>query len=673
MDANYFSNEPYAENPIEVVAPTDTTGSSAYAYHYTLDGSVPDESDPLFTSNITLNYGDTLKIKRYGIGSGNNKYHPSPIMVIPNYTPEIVLEECCNLYDQLVWEGNTDKINTFWNNKPLDIQFFIKKIHNTYFLYIDPFAGWNRYYGTSTSGDTSYTYSSLDCLYCKALIFYSKDLKTWHPIPGFENNFNDSSVSLRGKLSNKYILDIYYYNNNYHILYLNIDPEKIENFITATITDTASSTFGNKNYQRIPRYNRSLTMSYQDFEDTGGLNSTEEVNLYEVAGDEIENINILESNVIYLNLENVTDFSINTGTWEQPPFYLDSRFVLQYARASHFITNNRIILNIGWPSLTNGTTTSNFAIREPKVLLEKLSNEESFNVRTIEVGYDTGTSPSSGSGTHRYESFNVYPLIMPSLYKSGYCMIPYGNEPTSTSIHSFYIRNFNIQNILNETSSIFQSITSNTSQSLTDYFFNKENDLFYNNNLVPDINSTSLGRWDDISGVGYNNINQLTINYKQNYLFGRGCYISEGSFYLYMNKYTSKGSYIPSELDKIVCSCLNFSSIPETFYTYLPKNYTFLVHDTFDENGTNAMFQSVYCIGNLDDDNFGYLSLFNSEGEPILFKIHLENPAKQTEENQISTMSLDDKKIYRLQTRRINIEENKESTTNETQPLTTEQ
>ena len=107
-------------------------------------------------------------------------------------------------------------------------------------------------------------------------------------------------------------------------------------------------------------------------------------------------------------------------------------------------------------------------------------------------------------------------------------------------------------------------------------------------------------------------------------------------------------------------------------YTKLSEGYTLMTSlDENDNSYWNTAQSSV--MEQLSDETFSYLFLFNSEGEPILFKIHLENPTKQTEENQISTMSLDDKKIYRLQTRRINIEENKESTTNEIQPLTTEQ
>lgn len=671
MDANYFSNEPYAENPIEVVAPTDTTGSSAYAYHYTLDGSVPDESDPLFTSNITLNYGDTLKVKRYGIGSGNNKYHPSPVLAKVNYFPKIVLEECCNLYDQLVWEGNTDKINTFWNNKPLNINFFIKKIHDTYFLYIDPFDNWYRFYDSSTT-DRSNEYSPLDFLYCKSLIFYSKDLKTWLPLPGFENDFS-SPVEMRGKISSKYALDIYYFDNKFHILYINIDANKFENFITTNTTDTTSD-FGNNNYQRIPNYGRSIEISYKDFEETGGLNSTEEVNLYELVSENVSTINENEGQLIYQNLENLPEFSAETSTSLKAPFYLDSRLALMYARASHIITNNRIVINLSWPGIIKDPSSSNvnyFYIRISNILLEKIG-AENFKVRKF---YNNADSSAAKSSTDDYPDVDLSPepLILPSIYSNSYYIIPFIYGIGSSSIGVIYTKNFTQQDPVYYPNSNSFTAISGFPMYLNKLKFDKNNDLYL---IHSDYNiyNTTIGYWGYCRGYSYNEFLAIQIPILGSYYqYGKEFYLDDSCFYIYLNKNTQNSHlYTPSPLDSFICKSINETTTTQGLFTYLPEGYTFLIHDA-KNNNDSYLISNFYNLGNLDGDNFGYLSLFNSEGEPVLFKIHLENPAKQTEENQISTMSLDDKKIYRLQTRRINIEENKESTTNETQPLTTEQ
>ena len=673
MDANYFSNEPYVENPIEVVAPTDTTGNYAYAYHYTLDGSTPDESDPLFTSNITLNYGDTLKVRRYGVGSSNNTYHPSPVIAVPNYTPEIVLEECCNLYDQLVWEGNTDKINTFWNNKPLNIKYYIRKIHDTYFLFLDMLSNHKNYFNSTVSNSSNF--SDLFGFYCKGLVFYSKDLKTWNTISGFENNFS-SPINLRGKLSNKYILYIYYRDNNFHIVYTTINPDKVEAFISAEANETSYNnlnTGGNSPRwgQNIYRYMSEGYPYYSMYAynnawfETGGINSNEEFSLYEYITSNIENIEEKEPTLIYANLEKCPEVLDYLSSYKEIKRYLDSRFVLPLLRLSVMTTENRTLISLTWDTLYSSYTEEvldkSAQIFTNAVLLSKLETETSFKVLK---GYSYRNTSSSQSGVGYYFLLYTRSKNEPYFSSDGYYCLPYYSSLQYTPQY-WCTRNFELDTIT-EGSSPF-------GYQLAKSFFDKNQNLYWwinpnDWNIDGAYSSEPLGEWAVmIKGSLYitDVVSSLSKSY---YAYYWSFYNSSLGFYVYITK---PSDILVNEMDGICCiPSKNGSSIYN--YSHLPQGYKLLIEDL---NETSSVYKviSSSILHNLDNEDAGYMHLFNEDNEPILFKIHLENPTKQTTENQISTMALDDKKIYRLQTRRINIEENKESITNETQPLTIEQ
>lgn len=661
MDANYFSSEPYAENPIEVVAPTDTSGSSAYAYHYTLDGSTPDESDPLFTSNITLNYGDTLKVRRYGVGTSNSSYYPSPTLAVPNYNPEIILEECCNLYDQLVWEGNTDKINTFWNNKPLFIEYKIKKIHDTYFMFLT--SDHHNYYYDNTDSSSS-QFLSLDEFYCKAIIFYSKDLKNWEPLPGFENDFS-SPVNLRGKISSKYPLDIFYQGNKFHIIYLTINPDKIESYIAAEVPKNSYSDI--TTYKKYPKKLQLMDVSSIEIDIIGGWNSDEAVNLYEFITTSIGEEGT--TNSIYENIQNAPELK-ETNSSENATFNLDSRFVHNISKSWHLTTENRLLLSLSWVSFYKfGENVPNFCKTSNTILLEKRNGENSFLIKDTFSKCNNSVGYSNGAGYYTPVFGSIDNLYIPAGLFNQYYKIPFVNSINGSSWpgSTFYTRNFDRDNIsYNESYGAGNDVFLSGVNPIN---YDSSTNLFYYNDSK-DNSSSYLVRFGNYSS--YMDSSSQIINIPGGtslYNFKGSFYIDNLGFYVYLYKDYYK-QFEPSENDKIVCVCTGLVSSEGCSYINIPKNYKIFIHD---ENATiNAANLNYSTLSYIPEDNIGYVNLFNEDNEPILFKIHLENPTKQTEESQISTMSLDDKKIYRLQTRRINIEENKESTTNETQSLTTD-
>lgn len=673
MSTSSLNNTIYGESPVEIVAPTDA--GSNYEYHYTLDNSIPTIENSLFTSNITLNYGDNLKIRKFRIN--NETYHPSPIMTFSNYTPTIVLEECCNLYDQLVWEGNSNKINTFWNNQPLNIKYYIRKIHDTYFLFIDPLLDrQNNFYNNENTSDD---FSSLDNFYCKASIFYSKNMKDWTPLSGFENDFSNP-INLRGKLSSNYPVDIFYYENKFHIVYIKIDPVKLENFLFQTYTAPEGSTagFGSKFWRRVPAYNNNSVMLYPEsvFEGTG-YNSTETLSIYDRTVENLDNLNSsFTDNIVYENLEQnseITDYLDNKA-------YFDSRFLFLGFNFCHLLTNHRMIFSISWRTAWQDKETLKHKISYNAALLSKHSKETRFSLLKTYSSYATAANAESSTVGERIPGNKNFKLE--ACYEQGYYIIPFiagsGSVTSSTwqgQIYTWYTRSFNMETIKEKTSyplgdfkyPLLKDNNNNFLFLLKTNSHNGQNiDNIFNWGLIYE---TSSGPGLKIEEQWYNLAFPAYASYYDS------CYNFNSEFIVSFTKGESSTSYIPTENDGFICtstaatingnsseSIITFSSLPEKFS--LVK--------CFIGNGQYEDIIDTSFMYMIPETGEGYVSLFNEDNEPVLFKIHLENPTKQTTESQISTMSLDDKKIYRLQTRRINIEENKESTINETQSPTVE-
>lgn len=656
MNTNYLSNEPYTENPIQVVHPTDTTGSSAYAYHYTLDGSTPDESDPLFTSDINLNYGQTLKVRRYGVGSSNSSNYPSEIMAVPNYTPNLILEECSNLYDQLVWEGNPNHINTFWNNKPLYISPFIKKIHDTYFLYVkDTFT--NEYYYSidSMSGSTAEEWDPLTWLYCKAIIFYSKDFKTWTPLPGFENDFTNSSSTLRGKLPSKYPLDIFYYEGKFHIIYVNIDPDKFETFIATDLssgaTGSTDSYLGSSSEKRVRAPGNANTFLCKKVLGlVGGNNTGESLNLYDytvtaIGDSSPEIITIAE------NIENLPNWNYLSDNTANASHNLDSRLVT-WLRAFHLITENRVLISLGSLSISNTdySTVSN-------CLFGKNKNDSTYQVYCVDSDITSSTSNSLDVANPYFAIRSAQSsLNMIAYFAGGYFNIP-GLYLSSSTKGFFYSKNFDMDNI------VWSTVNTGNDSSVTTenpLIYDETTGIIYYSNYVGYQNSTLY------NGMIYNNYINSSTFVRDNisstfYSFYSGFYKAFEGFNIWFNRIGA--SYSQDAEDNIVCQP-TYSTSSNRYRTPLPDGYKLYIKDTaISGSGPSLGIASMYP---LFEDKIGYLTLFNSENEPVLFKISIENPTETlstlSEELNISTMSLtkEGSKIYRLKTTRVSVEQDTE-------------
>lgn len=439
-----MSDQVYQERPVKV---TFTIPSNCQV-RYTIGGGEPDESSTLAVAStpIEVSEGQKLKFKSFRDG-----YLPNITYQFSNGFPELEFERIAD-FTQLVHSSNTNFINDYWSDSKISPTYFITKVKETYFLYYLPVGTYNQIDKDGVGSNSSY--SDLNGLFFTSLVYYSKTMTDWQPIPGFENNFS-SPIGLMGLPNSKLILDIFYWDNKYNIVYTEINPQRWWDWVS-------------KDYRRFPaisRQGKSLTTDDTDFNTKELINSSESVNLYILKVDEIGSEG--ETEIVGENLQNNALFSTKYPSFGSIPGFFDSRF-LEDVSVQHIITENAAYLCFEWFSTkTTSSSTLKFHNNPFFIILRKGAGGTYWEV------IDCYTTSNSSSGSSIPYSDNHRASM--------------GKGDKGTYSHGLFtfsgLVSYNSEGILNSRNLLFEDVTGyNSSISSMNFPRRYKDEFFYYSN-----------------------------------------------------------------------------------------------------------------------------------------------------------------------------------------------
>lgn len=399
---------------------------------YTLDDTLPTQTSSLYSEPVEVEVGKTITARAFRTDS--TAYLPSFPIIFHNYMPKVSVQEVLNT-DTLVGKSGTIN-NDFYHNWPLRYSPDITKMGDTYFMYFNPHME-NKYIpdqNPNFTGSGSYTNTAWDLseLYLKSFWWYSKDSKTWSPIPGFENDF--TSGNARGKFNSKFILDLYYYKGKYHIVYCTINPEDLEHYITTDgFTENAynnSSFFPTKEW-KFPNNSTSLASPAASF--TG--NSYD----FEVYEEIREDISTITTGTKFFNsaLNKVPEIMAGvTSNGGEGKF--SSEFIFM-TDCNHCLLSDRVVYRLQWGYFekTGGSTPTDITAKWYLYDCIVQYKDEEWSV--IEPCDNTGYSTLNNNSSTSNKYLNQYAVpfgLLKNLYSKGYACLPYVYSSNSNVLGS---------------------------------------------------------------------------------------------------------------------------------------------------------------------------------------------------------------------------------------------